>query len=498
MFRAIYSSASASVRVQLPNGQRLLSESFPVRRGVVQGDIFSPWCFILAVEFLFRKCGSEGGTSALGVWLSKLEYADDAALIDVCTETATARVNTLFETSIAEADMYISKPKTEVMRVKKLDTVVCDSDFSKVPWSHVCEHCGRGFDSKDGLSTHQSLHCRLAAYEECEIEFIRDARGHAENRFYLVRWKGWDESHDQWLNWRQCMDAMEAVDEFWDNSSYDRQETIWLDAESGKRCEKCCQLFKTQAALKTHHTKKQCPWADVKRTGRAVRAARRFKAAAELDSLGHVVIGDTDLKNVYNFKYLGGGFTADGDPEYPIELRMDLAAGVYRRLARMWTSKTLSRSLKIRIYKAAVISTLVHGYEGWQLTPRVVGLLDSWNARRMAHITGREIRSEHSVPTFHLSMWLRALRLQWAGHLLRDYDSSNLAAVVAKQDSSRYGLFMDVGYLSLDERLELAHDRDLWRGLVEKLFPLKARSIKRSKGAGFKGVKAQDSELKIQ
>ena len=41
------------------------SGQFPVKRGVVQGDIFSPWCFIIALELLMRRHGRPvDGTSA--------------------------------------------------------------------------------------------------------------------------------------------------------------------------------------------------------------------------------------------------------------------------------------------------------------------------------------------------------------------------------------------------------------------------------------------------
>ena len=49
MFRAVYGKANAVVRVRKGNGEEVFSESFDVRRGVVQGDIFSPLCFIIAL-----------------------------------------------------------------------------------------------------------------------------------------------------------------------------------------------------------------------------------------------------------------------------------------------------------------------------------------------------------------------------------------------------------------------------------------------------------------
>ena len=48
-FRTIYAKTSACVRVTDSAGQRMCSDLFPVGRGVVQGDIFSPVAFILAL-----------------------------------------------------------------------------------------------------------------------------------------------------------------------------------------------------------------------------------------------------------------------------------------------------------------------------------------------------------------------------------------------------------------------------------------------------------------
>ena len=61
VFRSIYENASASVRVRNADGTDTLSSSFPVRRGVVQGDIFSPLCFIVALDCIFLRHDKEEG-----------------------------------------------------------------------------------------------------------------------------------------------------------------------------------------------------------------------------------------------------------------------------------------------------------------------------------------------------------------------------------------------------------------------------------------------------
>jgi hypothetical protein len=68
VFRSIYSAATASVKVRSQTGDVTFSRTFDVSRGVVQGDIFSPVCFVIALECLFRRCESHGGVSLASVW----------------------------------------------------------------------------------------------------------------------------------------------------------------------------------------------------------------------------------------------------------------------------------------------------------------------------------------------------------------------------------------------------------------------------------------------
>ena len=42
MYRAIYGAATAVTEVQGTDGEKILSDTFPINRGVVQGDITSP------------------------------------------------------------------------------------------------------------------------------------------------------------------------------------------------------------------------------------------------------------------------------------------------------------------------------------------------------------------------------------------------------------------------------------------------------------------------
>ena len=93
MFRAVYHAASAMTEVEGPDGETIFSDTFPVRRGVLQGDITSPIYFILALEAILRehdKNPNKGTyTKHTNTWIHTLGYADDAVLVDEDVETAT-------------------------------------------------------------------------------------------------------------------------------------------------------------------------------------------------------------------------------------------------------------------------------------------------------------------------------------------------------------------------------------------------------------------------
>jgi exonuclease III len=476
VFRTIYSAATARVRVRTQGGEVVLSRSFDVSRGVVQGDIFSPVCFVIALECLFRRCEEHGGVSLASVWLERLEYADDAALVDVGYEMASRKVTELEGVAKELADMEISRPKTEFMAIRDFAvSAAVQEDYDVQEWGFQCADCGRGFPSKHGLSVHRGLWCKQQGKEAWELESIVDVRGVPDERFYRVRWAGWAEEDDSWVNWRH-LEALGAIDAFWDSSSLDRMKPVWLDSEAGIRCKQCCRLFSRAQDLKAHHTRKKggCVWAEASRKGsKAEGAVVKFKKAAAHKAAGAVYMGEGKLVAAFHFKYLGIWFSADGDRALGREARMEQAADRFRQLGNIWNSAELSVGLKLRLYVAGIYSVLAYGCECWDLTEKAVTALRAWNARRLAMITGREIREEYLSPAFDLVGCARARRLKWAGQLLRAKESF-LPRRVALEELGRTGgqgqpggIFQDAPKgVSVEELVELACDRVLWDRMV--------------------------------
>jgi hypothetical protein len=115
IFRSMYSKAKARIRSIEADGSVTFTDYFDIRRGVVQGDCFSALAFIIAVESVMRKHDPEGGVSVLGRLVSRLEFADDIALIDQTPEAASNRLTVLAKAFRDDADMHVAIKKTHAM-----------------------------------------------------------------------------------------------------------------------------------------------------------------------------------------------------------------------------------------------------------------------------------------------------------------------------------------------------------------------------------------------
>ena len=178
------------------------------------------------------------------------------------------------------------------------------------------------------------------------------------------------------------------------------------------------------------------------------------------------------LRNVFEFKYLGHHFQADGDPMHAVEVRMAQARSRFGDMHHIWGAKALNLTLKLGLYIAAVCSMLVHGAEAWRLDDHTLRMLRNWNAKCLSIITGRSVREETIEPSFNLLYHLRSRRLRWLGHILRMEDSRLLRAVVcsAQQPYPAGSIFMDAPpHSSMDHLVKLAGRKKSWSRMVKRL-----------------------------
>ncbi len=492
IFRAIYGKSTARVRVRTAGGEEVNSPSFPVSRRVIQGDIFSPLCFIVALESIMRTHGGAGTVTALGILIDRLEYADDAALVDADAAQASERVTRLCAGALADSDMKISAPKSEIMFVRpRVDTgeitaaayVPAALKELDVRLDFKCKHCARGFDTHTGCRIHEARWCEVARVELTEeaheIVKVLDARGSPVRRFYKVQWKGCGPEADSWMHVRRLQEAQGCVEDYW-KSGARPDSTAVIEVAGENRCPDCNGQYKREQDLLAHCTR-GCPMLEASRVGsRAEKAVAKARQEAVQQAAGVVMMGQVRLKNVFGFKYLGFGFQADGDRLPALLQRMAIARTRFGELHLVWRSTKLPTSMKLRMFACAVISVLTYGNEIWLLTDRVRRKLRGWCARCLAVITGRSFREETVDPSFDLVSRLRSRRLRWAGHILRLEETSLLRRVLlasVQRDLDRGwweqgGLLEDApAYSTVEQLLEMAGDRDVWRVAVQELLP---------------------------
>ena len=135
---------------------------------MIQGDIPSPVCFLVALDKILREHGGihTGIQVSEHLLLSRLEFADDASLPNENTETASNRLTVLDQKSTEEAGMVISMAKTKVQHIRKRPRVpaTTEDDVSNLPadkqFKFKCDKCSMTYPTKHGLAVLQGRWCK--------------------------------------------------------------------------------------------------------------------------------------------------------------------------------------------------------------------------------------------------------------------------------------------------------------------------------------------------
>ena len=79
-----------------------------------------------------------------------------------------------------------------------------------------------------------------------------------------------------------------------------------------------------------------------------------------------ITIGETDLKAVQQFTYLGCTISSNARIDGEVDNRLAKANSAFGRLhKRVWKNKHLTTKTKISVYRAVVLTTLLYGSETW-------------------------------------------------------------------------------------------------------------------------------------
>ena len=148
-----------------------------------------------------------------------------------------------------------------------------------------------------------------------------------------MRWAGdWGAEQESWLHTKDLQECAEIEAELWEVSGLDKNARLEVTGEI--RCGQCNRTYKRQQDLNAHWTKKKskggCQLREGSRVGSlAEKDLKRRQQKAAQAGIGKVVLGQDELENVFEFKYLGHLFQADGCCWQAVLMRLAIAKTIF-------------------------------------------------------------------------------------------------------------------------------------------------------------------------
>ena len=126
------------------------------------------------------------------------------------------------------------------------------------------------------------------------------------------------------------------------------------------------------------------------------------------------------MNTVADFIYLGSKVQGSARTLSEITHRIVIANSNFQKHLSFWGNKSTSLVHRINAYRIYVISTAMHGFEGWHLDTAAIKKLNGFDIRMQSRITGFEHEViAHKRDLFHLVFYLRVRRFEFLGKTLR-------------------------------------------------------------------------------
>jgi hypothetical protein len=134
---------------------------------------------------------------------------------------------------------------------------------------------------------------------------------------------------------------------------------------------------------------------------------------------------------VKQFQYFGRTLTNENSIQEEIKSRLKLGNACYHSVQNLLSSRSISKNLKIKIYRSIILSVALYGCETWSLTLMEecgLMLVENRVLRRIFGpkrdvVTG-EWRKQHNgdndlYSSSIIDCVIKSRRLRWAGHVAR-------------------------------------------------------------------------------
>ena len=262
------------------------------------------------------------------------------------------------------------------------------------------------------------------------------------------------------------------IDLFFEVSGIARSDNN-IKSEDEHRCKRCCLLLKNSNPMSSEFKKhkKVCPWPRINRSGsKADKAIQHQKKVETAKEQSFLQIGSQKIENVFNFKYLGCWLQSDGTFDFELKARIDQANAAFGQLFNIWQNEMLDLDLKIRIYKAAVVSIAIYGSSSWLLNDDMCKAIKSWNNKNLHHITNESYDKGYNDPTFSITIAIKQRRLKWLRKILTEpsfyYSKAYMMLKYQFQNGREGNAFEDIPEdLSWQDLINLLGDKEKVREL---------------------------------
>ena len=130
------------------------------------------------------------------------------------------------------------------------------------------------------------------------------------------------------------------------------------------------------------------------------------------------------------FTYLGSTLSRNVTIDDEVQCRLAKASSAFGRLSQqVWNRRGIRMETKIKVYRAAVMTTLLYGSESWTVYSRHARKLNHFHTVCLRRILGikwqdripdTEVLEKAGLPS--ISTLLMQTQLRWAGHVARMKD----------------------------------------------------------------------------
>ena len=189
-----------------------------------------------------------------------------------------------------------------------------------------------------------------------------------------------------------------------------------------------------------------------------------------------VKLYDTPLTLVVKFSYLGSTLSENIVVDDDISMPLSRAGAAFGNLTRrLWNEHGIATAIKVKVYKAVVITTLLYGCETWTLYRRHIKQLDQFHMRCLSKIgnikwqdmiPNTEVLKKCNMPG--IEVLLLQAQLRWCGHLVQLKEGSRTAGGQKLRFKDTLKSNLKSCNFDISNWESYASDRSLWRSYCKK------------------------------